>query len=231
MITSPSLMAPATGEFACTSQGFAPFVALARNAMPPGTSALMYLAFGLSGWKYQLPFVLVLIILLARSSSANATDASARPAHSALRIVISSPCPRRRGSLLKSAAQILAEESERAAPRERRRLLVVSRLARVVVEPVVRTRIHVHLVRYVLGIERLGEVGDARVDALVVAGVVQLHGTPEPFDVLGRKLFAIEGDGAIDADGLDGRTQRETAAIAEADDTELAVAVRVGREP
>src|SRR5262245_47481631 len=82
MMTSPSWMAPATGELACTSQGLLPLCALTRNANPPGTtvsSTLKCLALGFSGWKYQLPLVSRLIILLARSSSARASVPTARP--------------------------------------------------------------------------------------------------------------------------------------------------------
>src|SRR5215510_1053005 len=81
MITSPSLMAPLTGELACTSQGFAPLLAFTRNAWPPGIpSTAKYLAFGLSGWKYQLPLASLLMVLVQMSSSATTTVPKANPA-------------------------------------------------------------------------------------------------------------------------------------------------------
>src|SRR6188472_383 len=80
MITSPSLIAPAIGELACTSQGFLLLVALTRNAWSPGTGALMTFALGLSGWKCQVPLVSLLIMRLAMSSSAIANEHAATPA-------------------------------------------------------------------------------------------------------------------------------------------------------
>src|SRR5688572_14439265 len=75
MTTSPSLIAPAMGELACTSQGLRPLSALTRKAYPPGNSGTAKcLALGLSGRMYQVPLVSLLIILLIRSSSAHAIE-------------------------------------------------------------------------------------------------------------------------------------------------------------
>src|SRR5688572_20996806 len=81
MITSPSLMAPWMDELACTSQGFTPLVALTRKAWPPGMpSTAKYFALGLSGWKFQVPFESLLMVLVQMSSWAMATEPSANPA-------------------------------------------------------------------------------------------------------------------------------------------------------
>src|SRR5690349_12704186 len=81
MITSPSLMAPLTGELACTSQGFAPLLAFTRKAWPPGISLTSkYFGFGLSGVTYQLPFSSLLMVLDQISACATTAVPKAKPA-------------------------------------------------------------------------------------------------------------------------------------------------------
>jgi hypothetical protein len=75
------IVPPLIGELACTSQGLRPLLALTRIAISPGIpGAFTILAFGLSGWTFQTPFVSLLIVLVQISSSASANDANARPA-------------------------------------------------------------------------------------------------------------------------------------------------------
>src|SRR5690348_2969010 len=178
MITSPSLMAPLTGELACTSQGFAPLLAFTRNAWPPGMpSTAKYLAFGLSGWKYQLPLASLLMVFDQMSSCATTAVPKAKPAsRNNQNFMRQPPAERIPAKLLFSLRlEIHREEIERALPGEFRGGFVVPRLARIVVEPVLRARVHVDGVWHVRLVERRPEVRDARVDALVVAGVVQQH--------------------------------------------------------
>src|SRR6476620_2752247 len=81
MMVSPWLIAPLTGELACTSHGFTPLCALMRKACPPGRpSTAKYLALGLSGITFQTPFESLLMVLLQMSSSASATVPRAKPA-------------------------------------------------------------------------------------------------------------------------------------------------------
>ena len=68
--------------------------------------------------------------------------------------------------------QVFIEKVERPRPRQFGRSFVITR-RRVVVEAVLRTLINVHRIHFVVGLESCFIVRDARVDALIVSGVLQ----------------------------------------------------------
>src|SRR5690606_32488579 len=90
------------------------------------------------------------------------------PARSRLRRALPPSGRARRASL-----QLLLEESHRAGPRHRGRLLVIARGVGVVVEGVVHVIVDKELIVHAVFLQRRLEVGDAGVDALVEAGIVQ----------------------------------------------------------
>src|SRR5690349_7759508 len=235
MITSPSLMAALTGELACTSQGFAPLSAFTRKAWPPGMpSTAKYLAFDLSGVKYQLPLASLLMVFVQMSSWATTSVPKTKPTSSdSQNFMLQPPAERIPAVFMISDRwfQILREEIERALPREFRGRLVVTRLAGIVVEPVLRVRIHVDGVRHLRLVQRRLEIRDAGVDALVVAGVVQQQRHLELARFRGGQRAPVEAHRAIDADGFDGGAQRKSTAVAKAHHADLAIVGRVGRQP
>src|SRR5688572_16413815 len=231
MITSPSLMAPLTGELACTSQGFAPLLALMRNAWPPGMpSTAKYFALGLSGCTFQTPFESLLMVLVQMSSSATTAVPKAKPANRNTQSLMRQPPVVRVPAMqFFSGFQIRRKKIERALPRQFGRGLVVTRRARIVVEPVLCTGIHVEAVRHAAGVKRRAEVRDTGIDALVSTRVMQHHRRPEPARGVGGQLRSVETHGAVHAHRLDRRAQRQAAAIAEAHHADLAVVDGTGR--
>src|SRR5204862_2116414 len=89
-----------------------------------------------------------------------------------------------------ASAQVLVEEVDRPLPRQLGRCLVVAR-GRVVVKAVVRAGVHELLVLLVVRLERLLEVGPARIDAIVESRVVNHQRRVDLCHVFRLRLTAV----------------------------------------
>src|ERR1041385_8793987 len=127
-------------------------------------------------------------------------------------------------------AQVFVEEVDRTLPGQLGGFFVVARRG-VVVEAVLRTGIHVHGVLDVVGLERLFVSGNSGVDALIVLRIVEQQGRLDFGHIGGGRLRTVECDGGIHIGAHShGQPVRHAAAEAEADDADLAGALRAALE-
>src|SRR5438046_3611411 len=130
-------------------------------------------------------------------------------------------------SAIRLAPQVLVEELERPLPGELGGGLVISR-CRVVVEAVLRTRILVHRVRDVAGLERSLVSGPAGVDALVVLRVVNEQGRLALHGIRDGGRGAVEGDSRGKIEQARRQHVCDSATVAETGHADLAGAVGPG---
>ena len=115
---------------------------------------------------------------------------------------------------------MLVEERDRALPRQGGRGHVEAR-GRVVVEPVLRTRIGELLIARPVRLERRLVGRPSRVDAVVVLGVMNQQRRRDLGHILRPRLAAVERGGRVDvATQLHRQVVDDTAAEAEADGAE-----------
>src|SRR5262245_41355520 len=90
--------------------------------------------------------------------------------------------------------QLLLEELDRPPPRQIRRLLVVARVRRVVVEGVVGAFVDVDRVLLAPSVERFLEGVDSGIGAVVEPGIMQQERRLDLAGILGLRLAAVIGD-------------------------------------
>ena len=128
-------------------------------------------------------------------------------------------------------AQVFVEKFESARPRQFRRLLVITR-SRVIMEAVLFAIVHVHRVRFVVGLERRLISRDAGVDALVIAGVMEQQRRGNLGNILCARLATIERDSGIQISAQpDGQLIHNPATKTEPDRAEFAGGIGARLEP